>query len=111
MLNRGFPVVAWNNGAHHASGAGYGLKMSAADRDAHIRREWGVVELYLPGRAEPARVNVNKESLWSGNCRELISREIGMWLIKNRMAPWPNGNPPKFELVARAARAFDVRPA
>src|SRR5712692_5638508 len=84
---RSFLAVAWNNGSHHRSGAGYGLKISAADRDAHLRREWGTVDLYFPGRDKPAAVNVDKESLWGGTCRELISREIGEWLISNHMAP------------------------
>jgi hypothetical protein len=111
MPSQGFLVVAWNNGSHHPSGAGYGLKMFAADRDAHIKREWGTVDLYLPGRAQPATVNVNKNSLWSASCRELISREIGIWLISNGVAPWPYGNPPKFRLVPLAPRTFEVRPA
>jgi hypothetical protein len=111
MSGKGFIVVAWNNSAHHASGAGYGLKMSAADRDVHIKRERDTVDLYLPGRPQPAIVNVNKSSFWSGNCRELISREIGTWLISHGMTPWPKGNPPKFMLIPLGARKFEVRPS
>ncbi len=103
MTRREFAAVAWNNGSHHASGAGYGLKISARDPDTHLKREWNSVDLYLPGRSQPTRVGVD-------SCRELISQEIGAWLISNGMAPWPKGRPPKFKLVARAERAFDVLP-
>src|SRR5687768_7845400 len=51
-------VTAWNNGAHHSSGAGYGVKLTTKDRDAYLKREWGRVEIYLPGRANPTKVNV-----------------------------------------------------
>jgi hypothetical protein len=103
MARREFEVVAWSNG-----GTGYGLKMSALDRDAYLKREWGEVDLYLPGRDRPTKVNIDKDSLWNKSCRELISKEIGSWLIDNGTAPWPKGSPPKFKLVWRAPREFDV---
>ena len=108
MPGRSFLVKAWNNGSHHQSGAGYGLKMSATDRDAHLQREWGSVDLYLGGQSRPVKVNVDKNSLWNDTCRELISQEIGSWLIGNGMAPWPKGKPPKLKLLRRSQRAFDV---
>jgi hypothetical protein len=110
VIGQGFVVVAWNNGSHHRSGAGYGFKMSEGDRDTYLNREWGAVELHLGG-AEPARVNIDKASLWGNSCRELISREIGQWLINRGLAPWPNGSPPKFRLVPKGERAFEVQPA
>ena len=100
-------VTAWNNGAHHSSGAGYGVKLTTKDRDAYLRREWGGVEIYLPGRANPTKVNVEKDSLWGRQCRELISHEIGKWLLATGIAPWPRGLPPKFRFVARSERAFN----
>ena len=102
-------VTAWNNGAHHSSGAGYGVKLTTKDRDAYLKREWGRVEIYLPGRANPTKVNVEKDSLWGRQCRELISHEIGKWLLATGMAPWPRGLPPKFRFVARSERAFELR--
>ena len=108
MPRRSFLVIAWNNGSHHQSGAGYGLKMSATDRDAHLKREWGSVDLYFGGQSRPVQVNVDKDSLWNDTCRELISQEIGSWLIGNGMAPWPKGKPPKLRLLPRSQRAFDV---
>ena len=103
-------VTAWNNGAHHSSGAGYGVKLTTKDRDVYLKREWGGVEIYLPGRANPTKVNVEKDSFWGRQCRELISHEIGKWLLSTGMAPWPKGLPPKFRFVARSERAFELRP-
>jgi hypothetical protein len=88
-----------------------GLKMSTTDRDAYLKREWGSVDLYLDGQSRPVKMNVDKNSLWNDTRRELISQEIGSWLIGNGMAPWPKGKPPKLKLLPRPQRAFDVLPA
>jgi hypothetical protein len=82
--------------------------MSAADRDAHLKREWGSIDLYLPGDDQPIKINIDKDSLWNDSCRELISQKIGAWLISSGMAPWPKGKPPKLKFVRRALSAFDV---
>jgi hypothetical protein len=42
-------VTAWNNEKYLASGAGYGLKISVADRDKCFRREWRSVFILLEG--------------------------------------------------------------
>ncbi len=65
--------------------------------------------LEFEGEAEQAVVNVEKESFWSSACRELISKEIGSWLIKNRKAPWPKGYPPKMELRYIDGNRFKVK--
>jgi len=87
-------VTAWNNGAHHASGAGYGLKVKAADRDAYFRRHWRTATIELPNGVCPV-LNIDKASFWSLSCRELISRDIGRWLLQTGLAPWPADKPPK----------------
>jgi len=110
MAIPGFFAVAWNNGAYHTTGAGYGVKLSAVDRDSHIRREWGHVSLFLSGRQEPLRVNIDKPSFWNDTCRELINREIGAWLIAQGLGRWPSGGPPRIELRVRSEGAFDVLP-
>src|SRR5215471_14992640 len=102
MPDRNFVVTAWNNGSHHPSGAGYGLKMCVADRDAWLRRQWGSVYLFLGGQSPSVTVNIDKDSLWNDTCRELISREIGCWLIRTGLAPWAKGKPPKLRLVSRS---------
>jgi len=101
-------VTAWNNGAHHESGAGYGLKISAGDRDRYFRREWGSVILELEGVLDPISVNIDKPSFWDPACGELISKEIGQWLRSNAKAPWPKWRPPKFSMEPISDNRFFV---
>ena len=91
-------VTAWNNGQHLASGAGYGLKVAVDDRDRWFDRRWGSIWLRLEDETEAFEVNVGKPSFWSDACHELINKNIGKWLIKNQLAPWPKGQPPRLEL-------------
>ena len=91
-------VTAWNNGQHHTSGAGYGLKLSVADRDEHFRRDWESIFVLLEDQPHPVDINIAKPSFWGPVCRELIHVEIGRWLIKHGLAPWPKGKPPKVVL-------------
>ena len=99
-------ATAWNNGQHHRSG--YGLSVSASDRDRYLRREWGLISLQI-GNAEPFSVNIDKQSFWDGSCIHLIHAEIGSWLLASRVAPWPERQPPKFSLAPLSERAFQIR--
>ena len=90
-------VTAWNNGSHHPSGAGYGLKVSVRDRDTYFDPGAESVTIRLPNGKEIVP-NTAKASFWSDTCRELIHNEIGRWLIDDGYAPWPKGSPPKFDL-------------
>lgn len=100
---------AWNNGSHRPSGAGYGIKIAAKDRDLYFKREWKKVVLHLEGVSDPIEVNVGKPSFWGPDCRELIGKGIGLWLIGNGRAPWPEGSAPKLELRPIGAASFRVR--
>jgi hypothetical protein len=105
-----FIGTAWNNGKYHPTGAGYGIKISAKDRDRYFRRNWQTVDLYLPGSNQALSANVDKPSFWS-DCRELISKEIGSWLIREGKGKWSRGNPPTIELISLGERSFRVTPA
>ena len=100
--------TAWNNGAHHATGAGYGFKIEPGNRDADFQRGWGTVFIHLPGGAT-AEANVDRDAFWGPQCREVISQDIGQWLLSNGHAPWNPGSPPKFEVEATQPRHFHVR--
>ena len=102
-------VTAWNNGKHHVSGAGYGLKLHAPDRDRYFQRKWETVILELQGFPVPVEVNIDKNSFWGPKCRELISKKIGLWLIENSLAPWPKGKPPKLFILPVNGNRFSVR--
>jgi hypothetical protein len=101
-------ATAWNNGAHHHSGAGYGLSVSAVDRDQFFRRSWGTARLQIDN-GQPFAVNIDKPSFWDGSCLHLINVEIGRWLIANSLAPWPRRQPPRVDVIPRADRLFEIR--
>jgi hypothetical protein len=101
-------VTAWNNGQHYRTGAGYGFKLRADDRDRHFKKTWTTVFVALPGVAEEVEFNINKSSFWGGTCRELINRVFGQWLIQRGYAPWSSGAPPKFDLVLVRANHFKL---
>jgi hypothetical protein len=103
-------ATAWNNGNHYPSGAGYGLKLQVQDRDRYFLRSWKSVWLELEGYSQVVEVNVDKPSFWGPDCRELISKHIGIWLIENNLAPWPKRKPPKLVLNHIAENRFTVKP-
>lgn len=102
-------VTAWNNGKHNKSGAGYGLKLEASDRDKYFSKDWAFIILELDKNPQSINVNINKPSFWGPNCRELIKKEIGIWLQSNGLAPWPKGKPPKLSLVNISTNIFHVK--
>ncbi len=99
-------VTAWNNGGHRSTGAGYGLKISSEDRERFFRRDWKHVFLTLEGENNEVTINVSKKSFWTPECRELINKQVGLWLIKNEKAPWPKGRPPKIKLEPASGNRF-----
>ena len=101
-------VTAWTNGQHHRTGAGYGFKLRAEDRDRFFDKSWSSVFVSLPGMSKEVEVSVAKTSFWGGTCRELINREFGQWLRERRYAPWASGSPPKFDLVPVRGNHFKL---
>ena len=102
--------TAWNNGKHHDSGAGYGLKVPIADRNHYFSRECESVTLELPtqSRYEAVTINVSKKSFWTPTCHELISKDVGVWFRRRGLAPWQSGHPPRFEIEVVGKRNFRV---
>lgn len=96
MATSTFACRAWNNGSWLRSGAGYGIKIPKRERDAIFNPAWKNVILEFPRGNVPqkATVNIAKKSFWTDACRELICKEIGLWLISKGLAPWPKGKPP-----------------
>jgi len=101
-------VTAWNNGAKSKSGSGYGFKISIEDRQRYFNKNWQTIDLFLPGLDKSISINISKHSFWNKTCRELISQEIGKWLLSNGYAPWPKGHPPRFELQHISNNIFRV---
>lgn len=113
MSGHEFIAKAWTNSKQGCSGASFGLKISAADRDRFFERAWRSVTLRLEAGEETivAEVNCAKASFWDGTCRELIGKEIGLWFIDNGFAPWLSGEPPEFRMIPVGSRTFAVRHA
>ena len=101
-------VTAWNNGAHRASGAGYGLKVSEVDRNKYFKKDWKIILIQLPGQEGWTEVNIAKRSFWRKDCGELIKKEIGVWLFQNGLAPWETGDPPKLALESAGQNRFGL---
>lgn len=112
MGSNSFRATAWNNGEWRNTGAGYGLKISVEDRDRHFKHDWNTVTLRLVGNrtSRVAEANAAKASFWGPQCRELIKREIGRWLIENGFRRWPRNAPPRFRMRLVDRREFEVRP-
>jgi hypothetical protein len=88
-------VTAWKGGnSNRQSSGGYGLKVAIKDRDRYFSKDWKSVVLYLGDHLTIAKANIDKLSFWNDTCHELISKDIGLWLIDNGLAPWPKGKPP-----------------
>ena len=101
-------VTVWNNGSHSSTGAGYGLKISARDRDTYFNKEWKEVIVVLEENGKEVCVNIDKRSFWKG-CRELIHQEIGKWLIDKGYNSWQKGKPPKLVLVHGEGIRFTLK--
>jgi hypothetical protein len=103
--------TAWNNGKFHSSGAGYGFKVSIQDRDRYFNRAWKEAKLVLLFRdgSKEEKVNIAKPSFWSDRCHEIISKQIGLWLMECGLAPWPSRSKPKLQAVVLGAGRFELR--
>ena len=101
-----FVGTAWNNGSYRMSGAGYGIKLNPRDRDRYFEKPNAFLK--LEGKTGDIEVNTNKPSFWNSTCRELISKEIGLWLRSNGRAPWIKDQPPKLQLEPVGERTFKV---
>ena len=100
-------TTAWSNGSPSRSGAGYGLRISRADRDHAFKRDWAGIIVDLPGQG-PATIRLS-DSFWR-NCSELRSSSLGRWMMTIGLAPWPRGEPPVIELVHVSDNRFTLRP-
>ena len=66
--------------------------------------------LYLADPTITVKVNIDKPSFWNATCHEVINKDIGSWLIKNNLAPWQKGKPPKFFMEPLSEARFLIYP-
>jgi hypothetical protein len=103
-----FIARTWNNGQHHASGAGFGFKISFEDRERFFNRKWHTVILHIEGFERPIEVNVAKISFWNRTCGELIKKDIGIWLHRNNLSTWVSRQPFRVKMIVVKEREFKV---
>jgi hypothetical protein len=104
-------VTAWNNGAHMRNGTGYGFRISLTDRDQYFKKDWNSIELSLEDQPETFQIAIDPATFWSDESIILHSKEIGLWLRKVGLSPWPMGRPPVFILNPIAENRFSVERA
>jgi hypothetical protein len=101
----------WHNASPRSSGAGYGIRISKADRDRYFVPGWDHVELEFSD-GQRADVDLTR-SFWKPETRsaELRDPAIGRWLISQGLAPWPKASPPRLVLASLGPKRFSVTPA
>jgi hypothetical protein len=104
--------TGWKNGRHGRTGVGYGFRLSREDRDQHFKREWQTVTIEVPhgGRFITIEASIDSQSFWE-ECCELRDKEIRQWMYRERHAPWPDREPPKFQVTAMGNGRFRVNRA
>jgi hypothetical protein len=99
-------ATGWHNGSEPGDPAGYGLKISAADRDRYFDRTWTSVMVDL-GTNSTIEVPLSP-SFWR-SCTELRSADIGKWLLETNAAPWIRSSPPGIVLTPSEENRFTAR--
>jgi len=108
-MTESFTVTVWHNGNPSKTGSGYGLKISIDDRDTYFKKSAKSVVLHLSGQTGTISVNTDKSSFWSPICRELVSKDIGAWLIANKMGKWARWSPPKLTMISLGNNEFRLK--
>lgn len=99
-------VIAWKNGKHARKGTSYGLSVKLHDRDRYLSRTWKDIIVHLPNGQEVV-INIDKPSFWN-DCPHLIDARFTDWFYEKGLAPWPNRQPPCFNLFHRNTNVFDL---
>lgn len=100
-------ATGWSNGQARSTGAGYGFRISAGDRDQWFDRSWNHVVIAFD---EDSVAIVRLSASFWGSCTELRSAVIGRWLLSRRLAPWPKGKPPALTLRRISRNRFELLP-
>lgn len=102
----GVRATGWHNGSALTDPAGYGIRLTARDRDTYFEPTWKTVTVEMDGH-EPAIVTI-APSFWR-SCPELRSADIGRWLLDAQAAPWAKGSPPGIAVELVADNRFAIR--
>jgi len=84
-------VSAWHNSnPNNVNGNGYGIRIST--NDLGTIRHWRSIRI---NDEEVLRENC----IYNEDCPEIRSNIIGLFLIRNNMTNWPNGQPSQLTLL------------
>jgi len=97
-------VTGWNNGKQDPRGKGYGIRVGRKNREL-FNKDWENFQLSIEG-SDFFTVKITP-GFWR-NCTEFRSTKIGEWLVSNNLAPWGNGQNPKFVLTKIEGNKFQL---
>ncbi len=86
-------TTTWNNGAHHQTGAGYGLRFQKADVRAHFQPHWVKVKFEATYGQHNQVFDLPLAATFYPKCHEIRSKQIGQWFQKIGINHWSKGKP------------------
>ena len=88
---------AWNDG-----GSTYGISVGPKNRDEFFDKSWTEIEVEIDDEVHLLPLS---KGFWK-DCPEFRSPIIREWLRRHGLTEWPNGHPPRFELIPLNANRF-----
>ncbi|MCY4033143.1 MAG: hypothetical protein OXF19_03845 [Hyphomicrobiales bacterium] len=104
-------VSAWNG---HNNNAGYGIRVSCADRDKYFSKEWKCIQIKV---ADGSEITCKLAASFWNTCREIRSNALQGWFIElghtrktqgGWERTWEKGKPPKFHLRQISGNRFTL---
>jgi hypothetical protein len=96
-------VSGWKSGKF---GAGrrpvLGLRIGRKNAKEFFEKDWNLVFIEIDSGTIPVKVT---NTFWT-TCPELRSPDIGRWMRKHGLVPWPEGRPPKMLLTPLRRNRF-----
>jgi hypothetical protein len=88
-------------------GGTFGIRVSKKDAAEYFSPYWELVQIEIDGQIRSFPLHA---SFWK-SCPEFRGGRIQEWLLKSGLAPWPEGKPPKLELIPRGGPLFRLEVA
>ena len=101
-------VSAYNSGKFSKTGAGYGFRIKNSDVKENSDLLTSEIFLTLDNEGESVKVRINQDLVSNGDRVVFTSKEIGRWLITNKMGDWNDGNPPEFLMTHLKKNEFRI---
>ena len=101
-------VSAYNNGEFSKTGAGYGFRIKNSDVKKNSDLLTSEIFLTLDKKGKSVKVRINQDLVSNGDRVVFTSKEIGRWLILNKMDDWNDGKPPEFIMTHLKKNEFEI---